>query len=137
MQHMTVPLREPCVVHPLSPAPHFAGREAELDELRRLWQGGFRGVLSLVGLGGAGKTSVAASFLDGLLQGHAQPRPESLFVWSFYQQPDAGLFLHEAYRYFCPDEAARTPSKGTGLLHLLREALATGGPHLLVLDGLE
>src|SRR5262249_13240149 len=29
------------------------------------------------------------------------------------------------------------PARGAGLLHLLREALAVGGPHLLVLDGLE
>ena len=32
---------------------------------------------------------------------------------------------------------SRRPAKGAGLLHLLREALAVGGPHLLVLDGLE
>ncbi len=128
---------DPCVVHPLPPAPKFVGRETELDELRRLWHSGFRGVCALVGLGGAGKTAVAARFLEELLGTQGIPLPEGLFVWSFYQEPDAGLFLQEAYRYFCRADSVGTPAKGAGLLHLLREAIAVGGPHLLVLDGLE
>jgi hypothetical protein len=124
-------------VHPLPAAPHFVGRDAELQALRACWRDGFRGVLALVGLGGAGKTAVAARFLDELLEPGAAPRPDGLFVWSFYQQPDAGLFLHEAYRYFAPVAAPATSAKGSGILHLLHDALALGGPHLLVLDGLE
>jgi hypothetical protein len=126
----------PQIVHPLPPAPHFVGREVELAELRGLWQTGFRGVVALVGLGGAGKTAVAARFLEDLRGVSSLPQPSGLFVWSFYQEPDADLFLREAFPYFAP-EAAATPARGTGLLHLLRDALAAGGPHLLVLDGLE
>jgi hypothetical protein len=127
---------EPRLVHRLPPAPNFVGREAELAELRRLWESGCRGVLALVGLGGAGKTAVAARFLDDLLRPACGPRPYGLFVWSFYQEPDAGAFLREAYHYFAGD-AATVPAKGAGLLHLLRERLGDGRPHLLVLDGLE
>ena len=58
-------------------------------------------------------------------------------MWSFYQQPDAGLFLHEAYRYFARGAAPATSAKGSGILHLLHDALTMGGPHLLVVDGLE
>ncbi len=83
---------EPRVEHPLPPAPDFLGRRAELDALRAFWQGGGGGVLALVGLGGAGKTALAARFLADLLGGRGE-RPRGLFVWSFYQQPDAGLFL--------------------------------------------
>jgi hypothetical protein len=110
---------------------------AELDKLRTLRKSDFRGVVALVGLGGAGKTAVAARFLDEVLAPDATPRPDGLFVWSFYQEPDAGLFLQEAFHYFARGEAPATPAKGAGLLHLLRDALAVGGPHLLVLDGLE
>jgi hypothetical protein len=126
---------EPLLVHRLPPAPHFVGREAELHELGRLWAAGSHGVLALVGLGGAGKTAVAAHFLDALLAGDGGPRPCGVFVWSFYQEPDAGAFLREAHAYFAGDAAG--PAKGAGLLHLLREFLADGRLHLLVLDGLE
>src|SRR5712692_8545545 len=74
--------REPREVHRLPPAPHFVGREAELEALCGLWQAGFRGVLALVGLGGAGKTAVAARFLDQLRSGEGLAQPASLFVWS-------------------------------------------------------
>jgi hypothetical protein len=127
---------EPLLVHRLPPAPHFVGREEELASLHQSWGAGFHGVLALVGLGGAGKTAVAARFLDDLLAGAAEPPPDGVFVWSFYQEPDAGLFLREAYRYFGGGRDLAT-AKGAGLLHLLRDALAEGGPHLLVLDGLE
>jgi hypothetical protein len=127
---------EHLLVHPLPPAPYFVGREAELQELRDFWQTGLRGVLALVGLGGAGKTAVAARFLDELA-GAGADRPAGLFLWSFYQEPDAGLFLQRAYNYFGGPAAAAQPAKGPGLLHLLQDALAQGGPHWLVLDGLE
>jgi hypothetical protein len=119
----------------LPPAPHFVGREGELQALRGFWHAGFRGVLALVGLGGAGKTAVAARFLEELTT--AAARPQSLFLWSFYQAPDAGLFLEQAYQHFAGRVAGAQPAKGVGLLHLLRDALAEGGPHWLVLDGLE
>src|SRR4051794_38212727 len=125
------------IVHPLPPAPQFVGREPELDELRSSCCAPFRGVVALVGLGGAGKTATAARFLEELCRPGHPSRPEGLFVWSFYQEPDAGYFLNETYRYFARDDSPAAPAKGAGLLHLLRDALMTGGPHLLVLDGLE
>ncbi len=124
-------------VHPLPLAPQFVGRGAELDDLRAAWRNSKSGVVALVGLGGAGKTALAARFIEELTQAEAPSRPSGLFVWSFYQEPDVGYFLNEAYRYFAGQEAAQTPAKGAGLLHLLRGALDQDQRHLLVLDGLE
>jgi hypothetical protein len=107
-----------------------------LVALRQAKQSQFRGVLSLVGLGGAGKTAIAARFLEEILQSVEPPAFHGLFVWSFYQEPDAGLFLQHAYEYFCP-QGETTPAKGAAILHLLGFALEQGGPHLLLLDGLE
>jgi hypothetical protein len=126
----------PRLVHPLPPAPGFVGREAELHALRSCWATGPPVVVALVGLGGAGKTAVAARFLEEWLAEGTGPRLEGVFVWSFYQEPDAGLFLRAAFDYFARGTTT-TPARGAGLLHLLRDALSAGGPHLLVLDGLE
>jgi hypothetical protein len=126
-----------CAVHPLPSAPQFVGREPELDELWSLWRDGVRGVVALVGLGGAGKTAIAARFLEELCAAEQPLRPAGLFVWSFYQEPDAGYFLKEAYRYFSGPDSSSTPAKGAGLLHLLSGAMTGSGAALLVLDGLE
>jgi hypothetical protein len=126
-----------CQVHPLPRAPQFVGWERELGKLRSWWHEGARGVIALVGLGGAGKTAITAHFLEELCQLERTLGPEGLFVWSFYQEPDVGHFLNEAYRYFAHEGGFPTPAKGAGLLHLLRDALLTGRRHLLVLDGLE
>lgn len=125
------------VVHPLPAAPQFVGRGTELDRLRSYWRSTNRGLVALVGLGGAGKTAIVARFLEEVAQAETAPRPLGLLVWSFYQEPDVGYFLQEAYRYFAGSHAAVTPAKGAGLLHLLRDALECDGRHLLVLDGLE
>jgi hypothetical protein len=146
--------RNPCVVHPLPLAPSFVGRQGVLAELEEHWRSGKRGVVALVGLGGAGKTAIAAQFLDKLLRVEAGPRPSSVFVWSFYQEPDAGRFLQRLYEYLATGGTPNAAGKGAGLLHLLDEALsapamadvhafAVGGDplrgtrHLLMLDGLE
>lgn len=126
---------QPLLVHQLPPAPHFVGRQAELDRLHQLWASGAAGIVGLVGLGGAGKTAVAARFLYALLQAGVAPRPDGLIVWSFYQEPDAGRFLDTACRYFA--RSAGPGARGVGLLASLREAMALGGPHLVILDGLE
>src|SRR5262245_31739818 len=125
------------IVHPLPSAPQFVGRRSELDELLAWWYSGIPGVVALVGLGGAGKTAIAARMVAELCRPGNPYRPAGLFVWSFYQEPDAGFFLSEAYRYFAGPGAGPAPARGAGLLHLLRQALGVGGPHLLVLDGLE
>jgi hypothetical protein len=125
------------LVHPLPAAPNFVGREKELHELRSLLQEGFRGVVSLVGLGGAGKTAVAERFLKDLTSADTSGRPEGLFLWSFYQEPDAGLFFQKAYNYFAEPHAGQPPAKGAGLLHQFREVLNKAGINWLVLDGLE
>jgi len=137
-QSVTVAVHPPDyrLVHSLPVAPQFVGREAELDALRSRWQDKTGGVIALVGLGGAGKTAIAARFIEELTRADNPARPSGLFAWSFYQEPDVGYFLDEAYRYFGGPDT--TPAKGAGLLHLLRDSLDQGEQrYLLVLDGLE
>lgn len=121
----------PSIIHPLPAAPSFTGRESELRTLREFWKSG-PGVMSLIGLGGAGKTALAEKFLSWLLENEA---PDGVLVWSFYDDPDANHFLKSAHSYFTNGEEAN--AVGAGWFHMLSEAIGTGGNYLLVLDGLE
>jgi predicted negative regulator of RcsB-dependent stress response len=121
----------PLIVHPLPAAPTFTGREAEIEALHAFW-GERSGVLSLIGLGGAGKTALAQRFIETLL---ATDPPDGLLVWSFYEEPDANGFLQTAYQYFTGGQTA--DARGAGWFHLLKDALSGDRRYLLVLDGLE
>ncbi|MCH7739425.1 MAG: ATP-binding protein, partial [Chloroflexi bacterium] len=121
----------PNVVHALPSAPAFSGRQDELRKLREFWQSG-QGVVSLIGIGGAGKTALAQRFLETFL---AEEPPDGLLVWSFYDDPDANHFLKTAYEYFTGGSQAH--ASGAGWFSPMGEVLSSGKRFLLILDGLE
>src|SRR5690242_7654668 len=87
---------QPFLVHALPIAPTFIGREREMETLRSFWTEG-AGVVSLVGLGGAGKTAVLERFVRQVL---AVEEADGVLVWSFYDDPDTNSFLQAAFGYF-------------------------------------
>jgi tetratricopeptide (TPR) repeat protein len=124
------------------------GREAETAVLDDAWakvQTGAAGrphVLTFVGLGGEGKTSVVAKWAAGLAA-RDWPGCSAAFAWSFYDQgmgegaaDSSDLFLAEALKFFGdPAMAASAQSayeKGKWLAQL-----AGAAPALLILDGVE
>ena len=118
-------------VHTLQRARHFVGREALLGELFA-WATAPRAapfVSAIVGVGGSGKTAVVERLLARLGD---EPRPGGIFVWSFYDDERVEAFLAHALQYFGGVEAPM----GERLERLLA-CLASGAPHLVVLDGLE
>ncbi|WP_437563974.1 helix-turn-helix domain-containing protein [Sorangium sp. So ce542] len=136
------PAWRPLHAHTLQRARHFVGRGDILDRLAA-WAAASPPsppVIALIGVGGAGKTSIAERFLQGL--GDA-PRPGGVLVWSFYDDPRTEAFLDQAAAYFAPGPGAsgaaapRAPAAPGEQLARLRAALGQGPPHLLVLDGLE
>jgi tetratricopeptide (TPR) repeat protein len=122
----------PAVVHPLQPAPNFAGREAILKNLSSwlITPNDPNHVVALVAAGGTGKTALVERVLS-LLTNHSA---SGVFVWSFYENPQTEAFLRSACVYFL-----RKVQKQTGgLLERLQQGFrADNLPHLLVLDGLE
>lgn len=124
------------------------GREAELALLDDAWGKAVRGesprphVLSLVALGGEGKTSLIAAWLAGQAN-HNWPGCEAAFAWSFYSQgtreqsaASADIFINEALRFFGDPETAASAKggheKGRRLAQLVGQRRA-----LLILDGVE
>lgn len=124
------------------------GRESEIEVLTEAWDKVVRHdsarprVLTLVALGGEGKTSLVAHWAAALAQ-RQWPGCDAAFAWSFYRQgsnekssPSSDLFLEEALVAFGDPvlgrRAAAPYTKGLRLAEL-----AGGRRSLLILDGLE
>lgn len=124
------------------------GREQELNLLDSAWTKVRLGdssrpnILSFVGLGGEGKTSLVAKWAAQLAH-QDWPGCDAAFAWSFYSQgtrektqASSDSFLAEALRFFGDEETARSAKssfdKGKRLAQLVGEKRA-----LLILDGLE
>lgn len=81
------------------------GREAEMKLLSDAWSNPSTHVLTLVAMGGEGKTSLVARWAADLASRH-WPDCEAAFAWSFYSQgshdnntASADLFLKEALTF--------------------------------------
>src|SRR5215204_4036107 len=79
------------VIHPLPPARAFTGGEKALASLRReLFESPQTRVVSLIGIGGAGKTAIAAKLLSEILSPQPSSRFDGVLVWNFYVDQDTG-----------------------------------------------
>ena len=124
------------MVHALQPAPHFSGRAALVSSLST-WVDDTASpdrIQALVAAGGTGKTAIIEQVLRGLQQRWPRPGAGHVLVWSFYEKPDADVFLRECGQLFL-GEPDNTPPGGR--LERLQRGLRDGQPHLLVMDGLE
>lgn len=130
-------------VHRLAKAAHWQDRH-ELDELRSWWQTTESGVCALVGIGGAGKTSMVDRFLWQLpdllpkradvAQDRSLAAPESALVYSFFEAPATESFLIPLARWL----GSLDVSDSNASYHRIMEILEQPGPtRLIVLDGLE
>lgn len=123
----------PMIVHALPPAPRFIGRKNELRQLSRFWDVTSGGVCALVGIGGAGKTAIAAEFLSHVM---AQNTSCKIFAWSFYEDQDTNSCIRELYYYLGGQE--ELPESGSAALAVLMRMLSSSSQRLfLILDGTE
>src|SRR5262249_24217652 len=75
----------------------FCGRTAELALLHQAFRDRTPSLVAFVGPGGQGKTAIVQHWLEELAT--ATPRPEGVFLWSFYRGKDADLCLRALYAY--------------------------------------
>src|SRR5262245_28416443 len=131
-------------VHPLLRARDWQDRP-EFARLCDWWQRIGKGVCTLVGIGGAGKTAVIERFLRvlpdvlppelGVRKHESLPKPRRLFVVSCYDAPNPDAFFAQLAGWLTERMNRLQTSEPTyeATVRLLEYA----GPCLLVLDGLE
>jgi tetratricopeptide (TPR) repeat protein len=127
---------------PSSLLERLVGREREVERLDAAWADRSIRVLSVVALGGAGKTALVHHWMQRFEQaGWKAKGAAAAFAWSFYsqgggdaRQASGDFFISEALRFFGDrDPVAGLPrDRGVRLAQHLRRRRT-----LLVLDGLE
>lgn len=117
------------------------GRENELETLSEAWADPRTNVLSVVALGGEGKSALVNHWLHQWMAPAGFCGAQRVYGWSFFsqgtkedKQASADFFIDLALRWFGsgPIEGESPWEKGRRLADLVREART-----LLVLDGLE
>ena len=132
----------PYFVHTLLRARDWQHRP-EFDRVCNWWRNGGQGVCGLVGMGGAGKTAIVDRFLrvlPGVMPQNAKipkddtlPTPNSTFVFSFYDAPNAEAFFEDLNIWLAGSPNVATAVSYSQLIFLMQNAT----PGLIVLDGLE
>lgn len=116
----------------------WAGRAELLAELTGDFSDSRTRVMSLIGLGGEGKTATARRATINLLSDRSAA-PAGVFWWSFYDRPSGDEFLDEALQFVFGDDLpdgqrSQSPSaKAASLVARLKDESRL----LFVLDGME
>jgi tetratricopeptide (TPR) repeat protein len=127
---------------PSSILERLIGRDRELEVLDEAWADRSIRVLTLVALGGAGKTALVHHWMQRFEQaGWKAKGASAAFAWSFYRQGtgedgqgSGDLFISEALRFFGDLDPVEGSPRDRGLRlaeHVRRRRT------LLILDGLE
>ncbi|MEM7800318.1 MAG: BTAD domain-containing putative transcriptional regulator, partial [Chloroflexota bacterium] len=109
----------------------FVGREAEIEQLSTWIIDESARVVTVLGIGGQGKTSLAVA----LVQRQAN-QFETIFWRSLVNAPPLSLVLREYINFLDPQNGAQLSDSIGEQLNTLRDLLQSGR-HLLVLDNLE
>jgi hypothetical protein len=145
-QHKALNKLRAKVMYTLRLAQYFVGRQSHLRTLREFWNEDTQRVIGLVGMGGTGKTAIVRQFLETqhwLESEDAPDSPDGLFVWSFYDNPDAAGFITEAYLYFSqllkeePTDEVIAGGRRTNVFKLADVLDRTNRCFLIIMDGLE
>lgn len=138
---------KPRIVHPLHPVSDFQDRP-ELEAIRTFWmRENAPGIISLVGIGGAGKTALVTRFLQELpssgithaavIKNQDMPAPAGVFIWSLYDLPNVDQFISSLFEYLTgrPETSGRTINTTSQLVQFLEASSL--GRILIVIDGME
>jgi tetratricopeptide (TPR) repeat protein len=114
----------------------WVGRIEILNKLSLEWESSSSLVISLIGFGGEGKSSIARQWFDNLLNSSSLPQPVGVFWWNFYDDANADSFFESLLRFLVPQiDPNDIPS--TAMKARIVKATLKSGRYLFILDGLE
>ncbi|KAF5433510.1 hypothetical protein C5S35_16190 [Candidatus Methanophagaceae archaeon] len=127
----------PYIAHPYPLQANFTGREQERKMLTGWLTGDPHPMLSVIAIGGMGKTALTWYWLmEDILGSDEQPR--KIVWWSFYDYESSfGRFLKKAIEYFCDDAVDWDSLESTRDQMEFLYKILCNNRFLLVLDGIE
>lgn len=119
-----------------APVEEWVGRADFLAALDEDWANPQCHLTGVIGFGGEGKSSLARQWIETLLKPDAtQPRPDGVFWWGFYEQPNVEEFFDAIFKYL--DLQDIDPAQLISVEAKAETIRAMRGRYLFVLDGLE
>lgn len=121
--------------------PELFGRDAEIDTLNKAWENPRTNVVSIVAMGGQGKSALVNRWVRHVMAPEGYGGARTVYGWTFYsqgtkedKQASSDAFIDAALRWFGAEmiEGESPWEKGRRLADLFRQERS-----LLVLDGLE
>lgn len=113
----------------------WVGREDFLKTLNQDWVNSQCHLTGVIGFGGEGKSSLARKWVETLQRDAALPKPDGMFWWGFYEQPNIETFFNAIFEYL--DLQDIDPGQLTSVEAKAETIRAIRGRYLFVLDGLE
>jgi tetratricopeptide (TPR) repeat protein len=114
----------------------WVGREDLLKALTNAWRDEYRRVVSLVGFGGEGKSSVARRWLERLARSRTDAKPRGVFWWSFDERSAVDEFLEAALAFMAPTARSDAFGSADARARAIGQLIARGR-FILVLDGVD
>ncbi len=114
----------------------WVGREHLLKSITNDWRNPYRKVTSLIGFGGEGKTSIARQWLSQISSAHLDIKPDGIFWWNFYAEPDVENFFKAALEYVIGKSISQLELSIQARVHFIAAMLSVNR-YLFIMDGME